>query len=80
MTPSKPFVYTAALVPRIRALNALGWTRSEIASYTGYPKGLMTLWLPDEPPGVARQEAEFLRVMELPDPDQPGVYGEGTYP
>lgn len=80
MTPGKPFIFTTALVPRIRALNALGWTRSEIAKRTGYPKALLTLWLPDEPPGVARQEAEFLRVMALPDPDQPGARGEGTYP
>ncbi len=80
MTPGKPFVYTTALVERARALNAMGWTRSEISRETGYPKGLMTLWLPDEPPGVARQQAEFLRVVALPDPDQPGVHGEGTYP
>lgn len=80
MTPGKPFVFTSALVDRVRALNAMGWTRSEISREIGYPKGLMTLWLPDEPPGVARQQAEFLRVVALPDPDQPGVHGEGTYP
>jgi hypothetical protein len=74
------WVWTTALVERARALNAMGWTRSEISQTIGYPKALMTLWLPDEQPGIARQQAQFLRAMESEDPHQPGMHGEGTFP